>query len=376
MAPYKILHIIGGGELGGAEQHVLTLFSALSPERFDLSLACLVDGPLMEYAAQHHIPAGCFPMRGPLDLRPTASLVQWGRSRGIQLFHTHGSRAHLLGRRAAHKLGIPCVSTVHSSLRHDYLSPLQAHIALMLDRLTLPLTSGIITVSDYLNAEVRARGGKNVHTIYNGINWDRAADLSDPSVAERQRRHYRTLWNIPQDALVLGTIARLHPTKGHRYLIEAARRLLPCYPNLHLLLLGEGPLRAKLETQLAAAHVPYTMPGFILQGAQALPGMDLFILPSISEGMGLVLLEAIHARIPIVATTVGGIGEIVRSGKDALLVPPADPAALAEACRTLLQKPEQACQLTQSALSRLGLFSVQRMAEQTGEFYRQILSQA
>ncbi len=373
MVPHKILHIIGGGELGGAEQHVLTLLTQLNPQQYTLSLACLVKGPLLEAATAQGIPARCFPMHHPFDLRPSSSLMAWSREQGIELFHTHGSRANLLGRWSAHKMKLSCVSTIHSSLRHDYLSPLAAFTALWLDRITLPWTTGLITVSDYLRNEVTGRGGKNVHTIYNGIKFLNPSHLLSPSPSP-QRIYYRSIWQIPQDALVIGTLARLHPTKGQTYLIEAAKQLYARYPHLHLLIVGGGPLEEKLKKQLDEAHIPYTLPGFIPEGAQTLPAMDLFVLPSLSEGMGLVLLEAIHAGLPIVATQVGGIGEVVRNKQDALLVPPSDPVALAEACQTLIDNPALQASLIRSALTRLDLFSVQTMVKKTESFYDQILN--
>ncbi|MHB1652423.1 MAG: glycosyltransferase [Desulfitobacteriaceae bacterium] len=368
MAPYRILHIIGGGEIGGAEQHVLTLLNQLDRKRFFPVLACLIDGPFAKLARQNGLETKTFPMHWALDLSPLPALTRWARSQGISLLHAHGSRANLLGRLAAQWLKLPSVSTVHSSLAHDYLSSRAAHWAIILDRLTLPLSSGQIAVSHYLAAEIKSRGGKNIRIIHNGLPALPILNSSEQKKAVRRR------WNIPLDALVLGNIARFHPTKGQRYLVEAATRLSKDFPKLHVMLIGEGPSLQEIREELQEKNIPYTLPGFLPDAYKALPAMDLFVLPSLSEGMGLVLLEAMQAGVPIVASAVGGIPEVVRHGQDGLLVPPGDPTALAKTCASLLLHPALTKALTLSAAQRWQEFTPEKMVAQTEDFYDDILN--
>lgn len=370
MKSYNILHIIGGGEIGGAEQHVLTLLKGLDQTRFSPRLVCLVPGPFAALAQENKIPAETLPMRFPLDLSPLPRLVRLLRQKNIHLVHTHGSRANLLGRLAAKQSRIPCLSTVHSSLAHDYLSPWSARTALALDRLTLPLTAEIITVSEYLAQEVALRYGRQPVTIYNG-----QAPLTFPDPASARSR-FRSRWGIPAEALLLGTIGRLHPAKGQTYFIQAAAQLLPAYPNLHLLLIGDGPLRPELELELKRSSLPYTLTGYLPQAYQALPSMDLFVLPSVSEGLGLVLLEAMQAGVPIAASAVGGIPEILRNGKDGLLVAPGNATDLSEACSKLLAHPDLARSLVLSAQSRWTEFSLTNMIQKTEQVYAALASKS
>ena len=368
MKPYKILHIIGGGEIGGAEQHVLTLLTGIDRTRFTPHLICLTHGPFAALARENEILTRTIPMHFPIDLSPLPGLLRWARQKEIKLIHTHGSRANLLGRLAARWLGVPCLSTVHSSLAHDYVSPWSARMALGLDRLTLPLTSGIITVSEYLAEEVALRGGRNPETIYNGqapISFDNRSSARD---------QFRLKWGIPAEALVIGTIGRLHPAKGQIHLIKAVTQLRSKFPNLHLLLIGDGPLRQDLELELKRSTVPYTLTGYLPQAYKALPAMDLFVLPSVSEGMGLVLLEAMQAGVPIVASAVGGIPEIVRNGKDGLLVTSGDVAGLSHACSEIIANPDLAKSLVLSGLSRWPTFSIGSMVRETEQVYTRILN--
>lgn len=367
MKTYGILHIIGGGEIGGAEQHVLSLLRELDRTRFTLYLACLTRGPFADLALKNKIPTRTFPMRYPLDLSPLPGLIRWIQQKEINLVHTHGSRANLLGRLGAKWLGLSSLTTVHSSLAHDYLSPWSARLALGLDRLTLPLTSKIIAVSKHLAEEVALRGAQNIETIYNG---QALLSFDDPHFSRRQ---FRGQWGIPADALVIGTIGRLHPTKGQTYLVKAATQLHLRFPNLHLLIIGDGPLRYALESELQRNHIPHTLTGYLPQAYEALPAMDLFALPSVSEGMGLVLLEAMQAGVPIIASAVGGIPEVVRAGKDGLLVPLGDVKALAEACAAIIESPTLAKSLVRSGRDRWPMFSIKSMARKTEQVYTGLL---
>lgn len=367
MENYKILHIIGGGEVGGAEQHVLSLLKGLNWSRFSPHLACLTHGPFAALARETNIPTRTFPMRYPLDLFPLPGLLRWAQHEGIHLIHTHGSRANLLGRLGAKWLELPCLTTVHSSLAHDYLSPWSARLALGLDRLTLPLTAGIITVSEHLAQEVALRGGQNIEIIYNGQS---PLSFNDPLCSRRQ---FRKEWKIPADALVIGSIGRLHPTKGQTYLIKAATQLRLKFPKLHLLLIGDGPLRHDLESELNHNPIPYTLTGYLPHAYKALPAMDLFVLPSVSEGMGLVLLEAMKAGVPIVASSVGGIPEVVRAGKDGLLVSPGDVTGFAKACASIIEDPNLAKSLVLSGHDRWPMFSIESMVNETEQVYTRLL---
>lgn len=367
MKAYKILHIIGGGEIGGAELHVLSLLKGIDQALFAPHLVCLTNGPFSDLARANNIPTQTFSMRYPFDLSPLPNLIRYTRQKGISLVHTHGARGNLLGRLGSKWSGIPNLTTVHSSLAHDYLSPWSARMALGLDRLTLSLTSGIITVSEYLAEEVALRGGKNIETIYNG-----QPPISFDSLAS-SRQQFRKQWGIPADALVLGTIGRLHPTKGQSYLVKVASRLRMKFPNLHLLLIGEGPLRQDLELELQQTTIPHTFTGYLSQAYKALPAMDIFLLPSISEGMGLVLLEAMQAKVPIVASAVGGIPEVIRAGKDGLLVPSGDLAGFTEACNSIIENPNLAKSLVASGQERWPMFSIESMVKKTEQVYTRLL---
>jgi glycosyltransferase involved in cell wall biosynthesis len=363
----KILHLIGGGEIGGAEHHILNLL-AHYPNHVKPELICLAkNSPLAAEAQKRGFSAHILPMSFFMDFRPILKITHFCREKKIDLIHTHGMRGNLLGRLAAGRAHIPCISTVHSDPLADYTSRFKGRIAVAVDNWSLPKAAGFITISRSLYEMMLTRLEKPVPitTIYNG------APIYDFSGGLREK--YREMWQIPDDAIVLGTIGRLHPVKGQSLLVETAGSLQQSGKKIHLVIIGEGPLHRKLESELKASTVPYTLPGYVPDAWQALPAMDIFALPSLKEGMGLVLLEAAQAGLPIVATRTGGIPELFPH-QEALLVTPGDSLSFAAACSSVLDDPVLRQRITQKAAERAGQFSLDKMAVSTTRFYERILA--
>jgi glycosyltransferase involved in cell wall biosynthesis len=155
---------------------------------------------------------------------------------------------------------------------------------------------------------------------------------------------------------VAGSVGWLTPVKGHRVLIEAVARLKPGWPRLHVVIVGSGELRESLTT-LAAEHGMADSVRLLGERAdvpECLAAMDLFVLPSLNEGMGRALVEAMAAGRPVIATRVGGIPAIVQDRYNGLLVPPGDPVALAFAIEELLRRPDWAKELGAAARESIG----------------------
>lgn len=369
---YKVLHLIGGGEIGGAEQHILTLFNNFNQDSVQPYLACLVvDSPLAALARSQGFCTRVFPMHFPLDITPVFPLVKFCRTNRIDIIHTHGARANLVGRLTGKFLSLPCITTVHSLPEYDYASAWKGKTALILDRFTISFSSGIITVSNYIQESLFKRlrkkvGSVPVRTIYNG---SPQLDLSN----RNQLRHtFRKKWGISEEKTVIGTIGRLHPVKGHTYLISAFQLLAQEIPDLHLLLIGDGPMGGQLRDALQKADLSYTMPGYLSSAWCCLPVMDIFVLPSLNEGMGIVLLEAAQAEVPMVVSGVGGIPEIWENQINAIIVNPSKPEEIAEACRRILKDGDLSKHLIANALQRAKSLTEKNMTDQTTAFYDHI----
>lgn len=381
----NILHVIGGGEIGGAEEHVLNLLQRLDRDRFQGHLLCLCRGPFAPLVQSRNIPTAEIIMRHKLDLFTIPAIQRLLRSWKIDLVHTHGVRANLVARIAAARENLPVVTTVHSSTRLDYASRLQGMIAVFLDRLTSRLASRVIAISGALREELIASGfpAATISVIYNGLDLEslhlpepeaNSADNS-PGPAAETAAAVRAKLGLEPDQPVITTIARLHPVKGHSYLLTAAARVLQTRPDTQFLVVGDGPLRQELEKLAAAlgisARVRFT--GYYPEIADIYAVTDIVCLPSLMEGMGLVLIEAMAFGRPVVASRVGGIPEVVEDKVTGLLVPPADADRLADALLTLLQDPSQAALLGKNGRQQVQRFSLNSMVRETEALYSELL---
>jgi glycosyltransferase involved in cell wall biosynthesis len=279
-------------------------------------------------------------------------------------------RAEVVGARAALAAGTAVVmATVHSSrVRSAEDIATLAALTPVMDRLIVPSASIV--------AKVRAegRGAASFSVIPNGVDLARF-DL--PVAACALRREF----GIPREAPLLGVVARLEPEKGHRYLIEAMPAILRGAPETWLVIVGEGSLDGELRAQAAAlprgARDRIVFTGRREDVAAITGDVDVAVLPSLREAQGISILEAMARRKPVVASAVGGIPEVLTNGLDGLLVPPADPAALADACIRLACSPELRARMGEAGRATVeARFSLDAMVRQIEEVYDEELVRA
>jgi glycosyltransferase involved in cell wall biosynthesis len=215
----------------------------------------------------------------------------------------------------------------------------------------------IITVANGVKEDVLKNNwslsAEKLFVLENSIDYKRFGDV--PVI----REYTKKMLNLPRDAFVFGTVGRFAPTKGLSYLIGAFEKVKEKIPKAHLLLLGSGLLRAELEQQ--AANTSYEesihFVGYRENIEELLRAMDVFVLSSVAEGMPRVILEAMAAGIPCIATEVGGVSEVINGDGVGFLVPPADPNALAQAMIKVAKMPKNSLdRLTQNAQSRVRQF--------------------
>jgi L-malate glycosyltransferase len=205
-------------------------------------------------------------------------------------------------------------------------------------------------------------------TVHEGIDVDRIAGLPAVNVHE-------TFW-LPHHAPVVGNIAALVPHKGQRHLIEAAHLVVQEVPDARFLIFGEGELREALERQVREHHLEkhVLLPGFRLDVIGCLKSFDILAMSSVSEGLGTSLLDAMACEKAVVATTAGGIPEVVANGESGLLVPPRDHAAMAEAIVRLLTNEDLRTRMGAAGLARVRQrFTVERMVAETAQIYARVV---
>lgn len=373
MSPAKVLHVIWALDLGGAERQVIEIVRGLDRRRFDPLVACLVrKGRWGEALEREGIRVLDLAKRPGLDPRLLGRLVRLMREEKVSVVHTHAFTAATWGRLAAALAGIPVVvAHEHSAFSLD--SPLRR----LVDRALVPVTDRWVAVSQVLARDlVRCEGlpQARVAVIRNGI------PLPGPDEAKEQARRgarLRAEWQAGRFSSLVGTIGRLEARKGLEVFLEALAALVPSRPGLRAVIVGEGPLRERLEGQAEELglgdRVLFTGRRDDVQ--EALEALDVFVLPSHAEGLSIALLEAASSGRGIVATAVGGNPEVIEDGLSGLLVPPRDPRALAAGLAQVLDAPRAATEMGRRAAAgvRAG-FSAQGMVEQIEDLYADLLA--
>jgi glycosyltransferase involved in cell wall biosynthesis len=367
----RVIQLLATGGTGGAQESVIALLRHLDPSRFDVEAVALTDGRAVRRLRDLGIRVTVLP---PQDDESTVrELVALLRRREIDLLHAHLFRAELIGVRAAQVAGTPVVvATAHSSrVRSPEDIAALATITPSIDRLIAPS----VAIAAKLRAE--GRGAADITVVPNGVDLDRFS----PHRSNREAAELRAALGIPPDAFLIGVVARLEPEKGHRYLLEALPAIVDAVPNAWLLLVGEGSQTDALRAQARALPLPAServvFAGFQTDVEAVTQALDVAVMPSLREAQGLALLEAMAARRPVVASAVGGIPETIRDGVDGLLVPAADPDALATAMVRLARDPRLRDRLAASGRRRVvDRFSVVASVRQVEGIYEEELVRA
>jgi glycosyltransferase involved in cell wall biosynthesis len=207
-------------------------------------------------------------------------------------------------------------------------------------------------------------------TVQNGIDLSRGE-------RSQSRDDAKAALGFGGDVLLIGCVANLHPYKGHRHLIEAFRRVRAAHPEARLVLAGAGALEAELREQAQVLRDGVVFLGYCEEVRSVLEALDLYVQPSITEALGLAVLEASAMGLPVVASDVGGLPEVVRTGETGLLVPPADPEPLAKTMSDLLADPERRREFGAAGAEMVRKdFTRERMAEETCAVYERLLADA
>lgn len=293
------------------------------------------------------------------------------RRAGINLVHTHGVHAGLVGRWAAHRAGVPVIATAHNFVYSRPGPRWQKAALAWYQRRLVPITDCFIAVSQGLAQELqRVEGvppGKIV-TIYNGVDLDRLAVAFGRAGEKR----------LPflADGPVVGTIARLIPEKGVDVFLRACALIVRVEPQVRFLIIGDGPSRRALEElagRLGLGERAFFV-GQVEEAASLLPFLDVYVQPSRQEGFSLAVLEAMAAGLPIVASSTGGLVEVVRPGENGYLVAPGDWEGLAREILFLLRHPGLARHLGRAGRRLVAArFGVTGMVQATQEVYRRLI---
>jgi glycosyltransferase involved in cell wall biosynthesis len=362
----KVIHVITRLDYGGSAQN--TMLTALGHDRSQFEPLVVAGYPgcwdaqggqaateenyrRLEKAAVRWtmLPALTREVHLLKDAQALWQLIRLFRQEQPALVHTHTSKAGVLGRVAAWFARVPIiVHTPHGHVFYGHFGPLRSWLFLQIERVLGAITDRLIALTeaerqDHLDRSV----GKadRFAVVPSGIDRERFGQ------ARVQGKQQPEWFGCPPDALVVGSVGWLTDIKGHKYLIEAIAKLKQDFPSLHLVIIGSGDRHDALlkQADLAGLRDAVHLLGHRDDVEACLAGMDLFVLPSLNEGMGRALIEAMAAGLPVIASRVGGIPTVISHERTGLLVPSGDAAALADALRRLLDRPEWATQLGMAA---------------------------
>jgi len=317
---------------GGAEQVMMRLATAHARRGIETVVCLIREGWLAEQCRAAGFEVVINPLSARVDLGHVTRLRALVRARGAAGVHSHEFTCNFHASLAATLAGVPCVTTVHG--KGYYAERYQRRAAVRATARMSQLTAVSSDIRDHLIARCGVPP-QRVTVVENGIAVDRYGATDGPAHA------FRTRLGIAPAAPLLGALGSYYPVKGHEYLIEAMPRVLSRFPDATLLLAGQGELADALGSHAARLGLGdrVRVIGYLDDPREYLAALDVFVMPSLSEGMPLALLEAAATRLPLIATRVGGMPELVTHEHSGLLVPPADAGALADAVIRLLAEP-------------------------------------
>ncbi len=353
----------------GAERMIMKLALGLDPDRYDVRVVCLRPRtPFLAEFESRGIKVDVLGMKKYFQLRPLIELYRLFRRRRPDLVHTHLYRDAVYGRVIARLAGVRgVVSTLHNS--YVWRSKAQ----LFLDRLTAIFADRITAVSDAVkmfavNREHIPAG--TITTVYNGIETE--LFRVRPEVRERVRKEL----GLNPKNIAIGSMGELTRQKGYRYLLEAAPAVLESHPGVRFFIAGGGELKESLVRLRDQAGLGdrFVFLGFRDDVPELLSSFDIFVLPSIYEGLPVSLIEAMAAGLAIVTTDVDGNCEVIGGNEAGLPVESQNPAALTQSLIKLIESPELRGKMGEAGRRRArNLFSIESMIDSYEKIYRDCL---
>ncbi|WP_428311973.1 glycosyltransferase [Hydrocarboniphaga sp.] len=356
----KLLHVETGQHLYGGAQQLAYLLEGLAARNIANVLVCPPGAAIGAHFKGSAVNVIEVPCSGDADLAFVPRLARVLREQQPDLVHLHSRRgADLLGGIAAKIVGVPAVLSrrVDNAEKHWWA------------RRKYRLYARTICISEGIAEVLRSEG-----VDASRIRVVRSAVQAAPWRRHEPRAAFCAEFGVGEDAVIIGVIAQLIERKGHRVLFEALRGLQAAQ-KIELIVFGQGALREALQQEAAALPLPVHFAGFRKDLPRWVGCLDLLVHPALMEGLGVSLLQASAASVPIIASRAGGMPEAVRDGLNGLLVPPGDALALRQAIAQLVADPERRRALG-AAGSRLidAEFSTEAMIEGNLAVYRELVA--
>ena len=369
----RVCHVAVADLWAGAEVQLKSLLGELArmPD-IDLSVVLFNGGRLEKELSHYGVPVEIFPERDWSSIRLGTALRRYFGQKRFDIVHTHKYKDTILAAPVARWAGVPhVVRTVHGLT--EPFSGVKAWKMAVYEsverRVHQQYVGTLLAVSSEIERRLRQTGATDVVCIRNGIQLNALSDRS-------MRSAIRKAFGVTDDVCLIGSVGRLTPVKGFPHLIKAVQLLTEQGLCVKLWLVGDGILNEELcrLAQDSGIGERVVMLGHREDTPELLQAMDMFVLPSLHEGIPMALLEAMAAGLPVIATRVGGIPEVIEDRVSGILVEPGDPDGLALMCRRLMHDAVSAERLGQAARARVEeRFSSGTMAADVANCYRRLV---
>lgn len=366
----KILYIVTQSHWGGAQRYVFDLAKNFSREN-DITVACGGNGLLIDKLKSVGVKVEVFSnlirkINPVKDFFCFWQLYNFIKKNKFDLVHTNSSKAEILGNAAAKLAGVKkIIFTAHGFVFNEPLKKTKKLFFVFLEKFANLFSDKIITVSDFdRNSAVKEKIAKpeKLVTIHNGV---------EPATSEISCLT-RSEFNLSPDAEVVLTVANFYPVKGLKYLIRAAKLVCEKKPEVSFLIFGDGQLRPEIEQQIKNLNLEkkVILAGFQKNIFSIFPIADIFVMSSLKEGLPYAVLEAQAFGLPVVATNVGGLPEIIADRQTGFLVEPKNADKLAEKILLLLENEQLKQEFAQKAKQKINShFNLSQMLKKTKSVY-------
>lgn len=332
----NVVHLVDDLKVGGLERTLATIVENLDKTKYEVSVWCLIgEGQIAEELKNKGFEIKVLNFLSRNKLCNLLRLIRRLKKEKVEIIHCWGISGGIWGRFASILARVP-IRFAHVQNTYDDFGKKERLIERFLGFFSDRIIACSEAVKKCLTEFVGIKPHK-IETIYNSIEIQKFNRVWNTQAIRNE-------FKLKRGDIIIGNVSRLVPIKGHRYLLEAAVKIIEKFPRIKFLIVGDGPLKSSLEakTEELGIKEKVIFTGWRQDIPRLLSIMDIFVLPSLREGLGVAILEAMYLSRPVIATNVGGVPEVVKDGETGILVPPRDIQALTKGLSFLLQNPQKA----------------------------------
>lgn len=368
----RVLHLISGGDTGGAKTHIISLIKSIN-KLIDAKIICFIEDTFYHEAKDHNIDIEVFKQKNRADMAVIKRLANEIKNQKYDIVHCHGARANFIGMFLKNKINVPLITTMHSDYKLDFKDNFYKRMVFTtLNVFALKRFNYYIAISDTFKEMLIDRGFKReqIFTVYNGIDMDMKVDYIDK---EKFLEKHGIDYN---GETIVGIIARLDKVKDHETFLRAAKILVEDNKSVMFLIAGDGNDKKRLISLSEEFNIKNKVHfiGFVDDPFSFFNAIDINTLTSLSESFPYAVLEGALMKKPIVSTDVGGLNKVIISEETGYLVKVGDYNALADKISMLIEDRNRLGSMGEKLYNKVkNKFSSDAMAEKHVEIYKEII---